>query len=1084
MEARVLGPIRATVDGREVDLGPPGQRRLFAALLVRPGYVVTLDTLADVLWGPSPPATARNILHGYVSALRRTLEPGRPARSEGTIVRSHPNGYLAYLDPQRHLDTGRFEQLAEEGRAASSGDPARASALLAEAIALWRGPAFAEIADHPFAQAEAARLAELKLQVHEDWAEAELAAGNHERIVPALHALVEEHPLREPLWALLILALYRTGRQGDALRAYESACSLLRSQLGVEPGRTLRTLHAQILTDDRSVRPPVPGNVPIPPSTFVGREIHIAEVRALLDETRLLTLTGAGGVGKTRLGLRVADDVRESFPDGVWWIDLAPVTDPAHVGGVVSSVLPGPKCNDLAEQVGDRLMLIVLDNCEHVAESCAHVAWTLLRSRLRVKVLATSRTPLGADGELTYRVPSLSLPIAADAPLIASDAVRLFADRARSACPDFRLTNNNEDAVAAIVSRLDGIPLAIELAAACTRMLSPAEISAALDDRFALLRGGSRAALPRHQTLEASVDWSHQLLDAEQQALLRRLAVFAGSFGLAAARHVCSSGSADVIGSLSALVDHSLVGVEPLGARTRYRMLETIRQYAHRNLVDSGEEAEMRSRHLDHYLAVAERREAPTSSMLEALLERLEPDMDNIRAALDHGSSSGRTQETLRLASAAAPLWLVRGNWSELLRWLGAASTADDTDLQVRAKALIAASTMAGYWDLAAMHGLASQGAALARRLGDERRLAQALANLAYASVIAGDPGSRAVIDEAAAVSRRCRHDASLVVALGVGVLVASPDERTALGEECVAAARRSGSQFLLAFGMYHRARLVTLFGEGRPDEACRELSDVVEITRGAGEIAYLAAALGTLGHAEITRGNYDVAGPFIEESVAVSRQSGMRPAEANALQYRGYLAYATGDLDVAQEAFAVARQIWAAVGDRLDDEHTRLGIGLVAMCEGRLDIARAIFSDIASSPLPGGWSRTQALLGLARLARLKGDDATSASLVADALSVSSERRDMMGIADAIDGAAALSDGDSVARLVGAAQRIRDEIGAARLPAAEADYSTCLARIVHSGSEAAMAEGRSMAVENALAFALREIERQARKRSD
>jgi predicted ATPase/class 3 adenylate cyclase len=482
----------------------------------------------------------------------------------------------------------------------------------------------------------------------------------------------------------------------------------------------------------------LPNNLPLQLTSFVGREREQAEVRRLLTTARLVTLTGTGGCGKTRLALQVGAELADAFADGVWFVDLAPLADPALVPQTVAAVLGvhevagRPLLQTVADHLRGRELLLILDNCEHLLDACAQLADALLRACPRLRILATSRELLGVAGESAWRVPSLTLPDARQPPAAASltqyEAVRLFIERAVAALPTFAVTNQNAPAVAQLCWRLDGIPLAIELAAARVRMLTVEQIAARLDDRFRLLTGGSRTALRRQQTLQAAIDWSYQLLSEEERLLLQRLAVFAGGWTLEAAEAVgvgASIEGADVLDLLGALVDKSLVVAEGQGAHERYRLLETIRQYAGEKLLEAGEVGPIRDQHRDWYVGLAARAEPElTGPGEEEWLGRLEVEHDNLRAALAW-SLEGDPGVGLRLAASLGGFWARHGHLVEGRRWLEAfltrAPAPDDPEEQrVRARALRRAGILASdQQDRAAARTFLAESLILFRALGD-----------------------------------------------------------------------------------------------------------------------------------------------------------------------------------------------------------------------------------------------------------------------------------------------------------------------------------------------------------------------------
>lgn len=516
-------------------------------------------------------------------------------------------------------------------------------------------------------------------------------------------------------------------------------------------------------------------NLPVMLTSFIGRQAEMAEIKRLLAATRLLTITGAGGAGKTRLALQVALEIVELFPGGVWLVDLGPLLDATLVPRTVAATLgvpeqPGePILETLKSYLRERRLLLILDNCEHLIGAAAELTEALLRACPDVRILATSREALGIAGETAWRAPSLSVPVLGESPSVdrlrTYEAVQLFEVRAAAVRSEFRVTTENAAAVAQICRRLDGIPLAIELAAARIRVLPVGQLVARLDDQFRLLTGGSRTALPRQQTLRAAMDWSYDLLSETERALLRRLSVFAGTWTLEAAEAVCTGGSIespDLLDLLTHLVDKSLVVVDPPRGEARYRLLETVRQYARNRLVESGEMVEVRARHRDWYLALAERNIGAGHEPVwhpPEVLERLERDHENLRAALDWSATDEAGGEPgLRLAGALAPFWHNRGYYAEGRRWLeGALARTHEAPPAAQARALGGASLLA--WrqaDYEPAWQLAQRLAELGRKLADKATTAHGLTLL---GLITGRrdadfPRATAFFEEALALAR------------------------------------------------------------------------------------------------------------------------------------------------------------------------------------------------------------------------------------------------------------------------------------------------------------------------------------------
>ena len=677
----MLGPLEVSAgDGAPVEVSGVRLRTVLILLALEPGRVVSVRRLVDGVWGAAPPAEAANALQALVSRLRRALPDG--------VVESVPTGYRLAVDAAT-VDVARFERLVADGRAALDADPARAAAVLRTALALWRGTPLADAGDAEFAQAPVVRLVELRLAATADRVEADLRlAADVEGLVAELEELLAANPLRERFAALLMRALCRGGRPGEALAVYEKVRTALAEQLGADPSAELAELHVAVLRGD----PELTGrtgrartNLRAGLTSFVGRDEELAAVADRVAGSRLVTLTGPGGSGKTRLATEVARTMAAGQPDGVWLVELAPVTDEAELPAAVLAVLglraskasgPSPAyvadadpLDRLAAALRTRSALLVLDNCEHVIGGAAVLVDRLLGECPGLRVLATSREPLGITGESLWPVDPLPLPPpeATAARALEFAAVRLLADRAAAVRPGFAVAADTVAAVVRICRALDGMPLAIELAAARLRTMSPDQVATRLDDRFRLLTGGSRLALPRHQTLRAVVDWSWDLLDDAERALLRRLAVFTGGASLEAAERVCAGDEAPaaaVFDVLTALVDKSLVIT--VGDRPRYRMLETIKAYGLERLAEAGEARAVRGAYTDYFATLAEEAE-PHLRRAEQLewLAMLAADHDNLHAAIRTAIADGDATTTMRMMAAAGWYWWLAGHKTE-----------------------------------------------------------------------------------------------------------------------------------------------------------------------------------------------------------------------------------------------------------------------------------------------------------------------------------------------------------------------------------------------------------------------------------
>ncbi|MGE5140501.1 MAG: ATP-binding protein [Rudaea sp.] len=666
-----------------------------------------------------------------------------------------------------------------------------------------------------------------------------------------------------------------------------------------------------------------PHNLPVQLSSFIGREREMAEVKSLLETTRLLTLTGAGGVGKTRLALQVGADLIETFSGGVWFVDLAPLADPALLPQRVASALgineesSRPGVEVLEDFLRGKNLLLILDNCEHLVEACAQLADHLLRACSGLKILASGREPLGIAGELAWRVPSMALPEIkaplAPAALSQYDAVRLFIDRAILAAPAFAVTNANAPAVAEICRRLDGIPLAIELAAARIRMFTPEQIVARLDDRFRLLTGGSRTALPRQQTLRALIDWSYDLLPAPERTLLQRLSAFAGGWTFEAAEQVCpdlertretipaspSIAGFDILDLLTHLVDKSLVVVEGTGDEARYRLLQMIRQYAAEKLAESGETSALRRRHLAYMLRLAQGAEPELEGgpLQIQWSNRLEEEDDNLRAALEFALENDPLA-ALRLASALGNFWLIRGHWLEGRARLenSIAKAAVASQAEYAKGNMWAAAQAIQLGDLEAAKDRADRAVDHARQSGDGRMLAQSLAIRGEIALEGGEAELAAsLLQEAIDRGRETQNIWATSFALGLmGVSVASEgryDRAAELLREALALSRQREDVMVSRIVLYYLGSLSMVCGD--PAAARAYMEEALEPAKALG-FGIVAAHMGEMiARSLAAQGNPAAAAPYLAESLTILRETGAQVCMAHLLEAFARLALA-----------------------------------------------------------------------------------------------------------------------------------------------------------------------------------------------
>ncbi|CAM04577.1 putative ATPase [Saccharopolyspora erythraea NRRL 2338] len=1022
MRFGVLGPLAAwAADGRPVRVPEAKVRALLASLLVDPGRVVSVDRLADRLWGERLPRNPANTIQTKISQLRRVLDAAEPGARD--LVGHQPPGYVLHVDDES-LDARRFESLTERARAAA--DPRERVALLTDALALWRGPVLADFADAPFAAPLARRLEEQRLVAEEDRAQARLDLGEHDVLAGELAELVAAHPLRERLRAVQMRALYRAGRQSEALDAYLDLRERLDRELGLEPGPEISALHGSILRQDAAleVRPARRTNLPAPLTELVGRDDAVAAVRSLVSGARLVTLTGPGGVGKTGLAVEVARSLEAA--DGVWLVEFAGLERQVGAGpdsldewgvAVVTAALDirdeaaGASADRLTDVLRGKDVVLLLDNCEQVVEPVAALVARLLRAAPGLRVLATGQVPLGLTGEVVWTVPPLEVPgadVVAAAEVGRFSAVRLFLARAAAARPGVALDSGNAAAVAAICRRLDGIPLALELAATRVRALGVGDLLSRLDDRFGLLTTGPRDAPARQRTLRAVIDWSWEPLGEAERTVLRRLAVHADGCTLAAAEAVCSGDGVrpeDVLDVLARLVDRSLVVSQPGRTGQRYRLLESVAAYCLDRLREAGELEAVRLRHARHHLVAAERAEPLLRGPHQrARLDELDAEAANLRSALDTFVEHGEAGAALRLARALTWFWFLRGRFCEACRALRGA--------------------------------LSVPGASRSRR-GEVAVWAAGLA------VLGGDPVDEEAFGQAAGIA----DPGARSRALWFAGYVRSTIGDMAAGRRFTDAALRDfealGDKWGIAAALADRTSQALGAGDlAAADRAARRSAELFDELGDRWGQLQASFARGVLAE---TFGDHERARRLHSEGLHKARELELWPEVSYQLTWLGRNALLTGDHALAREHHERAAEIARDRGFRAGELYAVTGLALGARREGDLDLAEHHLDEVLRWYRDSAFEPSSTLVHaeFGFVAELRGDAERAAEHHHRGFELALQLGDSRAVALAMEGLAgaeALAGRHArAARLLGAAARARESVGTPLIPAESAD---------------------------------------------
>jgi predicted ATPase/DNA-binding SARP family transcriptional activator len=946
MEFRMLGPLEVRGERGALALGPIKPRAVLAVLLLHPNEPVTAERLALSLWGEDAPGDATRTVQVYVSRLRKAL--GDPE-----AIATTPAGYRLRVRADE-LDAERFERGVEDGRRAlAAGESERAGALLRAALGLWRGPPLAELAFEPFAQAEIARLQEQRLAALEARLDADLAMGRHAALIGELQGLLAAHPTRERLAADLMLALYRSGRQAEALEVYRDARRVLVEQVGVEPGPELQRRHHAVLNQDASLELPTrageviaplgaeaergfadepkaqPGApdearrsaVPRPPNRTVGRAREVGAVteRLRAEHVRLLTLTGPGGVGKTRLAVEAARAVEADFADGAGFVALAAVGRAQDVARAIMDALAivplaGESPADAVERfLAVKHLLLVIDNCEHLPAAAPFIG-RLPAAGPGVTVLATSREPLAVHAERVFLVPPLAMPDPAthrdlDA-LLGVDAIALFCERARAHNPDFEISHDSAGPVAAICRRLDGLPLAIELAAARCALLSPSEIAARLGVALSALGGGPRDAPARQRTLRATLDWSHGLLDDDEQACFARMAVFAGGATVDAAEAVAGAD----LDTLDRLVAKSLL-VRRRGRHgpTRLGMLETVREYAGERFAALPDREAVRERHFAHYLRVARHH-----GILSAIdgpdgrehLACLDDELENFRAALGFAAERDAAERVLELSTALIDYWMRRDRCDEAAHWVLPAlqKTAATADPALRARAL--GKAFWPLWDLKRTNELApllTEAETLASTVPDFAIRAEVLYNCA-----------------------------------GIQGCIGRSDEAKLTADEALRTAQASGDAWTIAMAAWARALTA-----GSAEELRTRIDEAAPLLAGVGNAYHLHALLCIAVTFAWRRGRDAEAAMYLDRAIPLARRLHQPSRWLHMLDHIGLAALLRGDSAAADDAFREALTLSHDLG--FSPHRVLTGLAAVAAVQGRPERAARLAGAVAA---------------------------------------------------------------------------------------------------------------------------------------
>jgi predicted ATPase/DNA-binding SARP family transcriptional activator len=990
LRVRTLGGF-AVYRGEQLPNALWGRRKyvaLFKWLLAAPDHRLTRDTACDLFWPDADPASGSANLRVLVYRLRKALGEQEQSclRYDGEILSLLPPSLSGTAD---WLDADRFTRMAHRALASEDLHACR------QALTAYDGEYLPEDVYDEWAVRRREELQQLRQALLLHLVTLCRRAGHDEEAEQHLRTLLATDRCHEEA-ALALMRLHVAGhRPAQAIRVYRRLANALRDELDLEPEDRIQALYRTVSTERTTAAPDpalaersTPTNLPTPLTSFIGRRSEVAAIATLLrgrtadaadgaspdqfPPCRLVTLTGVGGCGKTRLALQVADELLDGFQDGIWFVDLAPLNEPSLLGGAVARVLgvretpDQPLIETIVEALRSKHLLLILDNCEHLIEASASLAITLLQCCPTVYILATSRTRLDVAGEQTWPVPPLSPPAVGEATaarLARSEAARLFMDRARAHSPDRVLADQHAACIAQICTRLAGIPLAIELAAARTGVLTVEQIAARLDESLRLLTGGPRTALPRQRTLRATLDWSWNLLEGREQSLLRRLSVFAGGCELTAAERVCAGVGievVDVLDLLDGLAGKSLLQVEAQGGEARYGLLETVRRYGLERLKESNEEETIRWAHTAYFLALAEQAEPYLTGRDQGVwLERLTAQHDNLRAALGWARQYEGRVEGLRLAAALWRFWQARGHLIEGRMWLeGLLSNAiggdPDEVVPLRARALLGAGMLA--WsqaDYARAAACYEESLALFSRIEDRAGIAQALNNLGNVAWNQDDYGRAR---ELYGVSLRLRRElgdregmAATLNNLGNLIAVSLGDygQGTALLEEALALFRAAGDRLNSAYLLTNLGVMARNQGDLGRASALQE--ECLVIQRDLGNTTGVAYALVNLGNLAAAAMDHERAAALHEESKRLFTELADQGGIAHAVTNLADVARRLGNLDRAAALYLESLTLLDAVGHKRGIASCLEGLATVAGTRGDVTRAACLFGAAAA---------------------------------------------------------------------------------------------------------------------------------------